>query len=162
MSWDRTFKISGHRIWKGYHWKCYLTRIVHALTEEDPDQRVEVCKWYLIGCVEGTHFPTMIIWSDEATFKLNDSINRNNCPYLGHENPYIIEEYRVNLLVWCGLPSKGLIEPFFFLPYRDWAHLLEPAAIICHATHPRGLYGWGVLFPARWDTIHTNIVMYEI
>lgn len=112
VPWDRTFKINGHRIWKGYHWKCYLTRIGHTLTEEDPGQRIGV--WYLTGCVEGTHFPTMIVWSDEATFKLNDSINRNNCLYLGYENPYIIEEYHVNLLVWCSLPSKGLIEPFFF------------------------------------------------
>lgn len=36
---------------------------------------------------------TKIIWSDEATFKVNDSSNEYNCNSWGHENPYITEEH---------------------------------------------------------------------
>ena len=62
------------------------------------------------------------MWSDEATFKLNGSINRHNCTYWGLEsywglNPHVMVDHHVNspgITVWCGLSSRGLIGPFFF------------------------------------------------
>nr|CAI5837922.1 unnamed protein product [Callosobruchus analis] len=58
-----------------------------------------------------------IIWSDEAQFKLNGTVNRHNCVYWCEENPHITIEKAVNLPgvnVWCGLSSRGLIGPFRF------------------------------------------------
>nr|CAI5859770.1 unnamed protein product [Callosobruchus analis] len=58
-----------------------------------------------------------IIWSDEAQFKLNGTVNRHNYVYWCEENPHITIEKAVNLPggnVWCGLSSKGLIGPFRF------------------------------------------------
>ncbi|GFR05072.1 DUF4817 domain-containing protein [Trichonephila clavata] len=62
-------------------------------------------------------FMGSIIWSDEAQFKLNGTVNRHNCVYWGEENPNITIEKAVNLPgvnVWCGLSSRGLIGPFRF------------------------------------------------
>ncbi|XP_016075224.1 PREDICTED: uncharacterized protein LOC107542427 [Miniopterus natalensis] len=105
-----------HRILKRCHWKSDIPRLVHAISEDDPDRRVEYCEWYLERCVEDAHFPTKIVWSNEATFKLNGSINRHNCTYGRSDNPHAMMEHHVNLpgvTVWCGLSSRGLIGPFF-------------------------------------------------
>ena len=62
------------------------------------------------------HFPTKIVWSDKATFKLNGSINHHNWAYWGLENPHVVVD-RVNspgITVWCGLSSRGLIGRFFY------------------------------------------------
>ncbi|GFS52141.1 DUF4817 domain-containing protein [Nephila pilipes] len=62
-------------------------------------------------------FMGSIIWSDEAQFKLNGTVNRHNCVYWCEENPHITIEKAVNLPgvnVWCGLSSRGLIGPFRF------------------------------------------------
>nr|CAI5870216.1 unnamed protein product [Callosobruchus analis] len=58
-----------------------------------------------------------IIWSDEAQFKLNRTVNTHNCVYWCEENPHITIEKAVNLPgvnVWCGLSSRGFIGPFRF------------------------------------------------
>jgi hypothetical protein len=36
---------SVHRIIKTAKWKCYVPRSLHAMTEEDPDHRLEFCEW---------------------------------------------------------------------------------------------------------------------
>ncbi|KAF8778336.1 hypothetical protein HNY73_015067 [Argiope bruennichi] len=72
---------------KRCQWRSYIPRLVHALNDDDPNRRVQCCEWYFERCNEDAHFPTKIVWSDEATFKLN---------------------------VWCGLSSRGLIGAFFF------------------------------------------------
>lgn len=111
-------KTSVQRILKRCHWKSYIPRFVHAINEDDPDRRVEYCEWYLARCVEEAIFPTKIVWSDEATFKLNGSINRHNCTYWGPDNPHVTVEHHVNLpgvTVWCGLSSRGLDNSFLTL-----------------------------------------------
>jgi hypothetical protein len=58
-----------------------------------------------------------VVWSDEAQFKLNGTVNRHNCVYWAEDNPHLTVENAVNLPgvnVWCGLSSKGLIGPFRF------------------------------------------------
>jgi hypothetical protein len=62
-------------------------------------------------------FAGKVVWSDEAQFKLNGTVNRHNYVYWSSENPHIHLEKHVNLLgftVWCGLSSRGLIGPFLF------------------------------------------------
>ncbi|KAJ4430139.1 hypothetical protein ANN_22349 [Periplaneta americana] len=92
-------------------------RDVHALNEDDPDKRLEFCEWFLNMCDEREDFQDLIVWSDEATFKLNGTINRHNCVYWTNENPHIFQEKGVNLpgvTVWCGLSSRGIIGTYFF------------------------------------------------
>lgn len=110
-------KDSVHRIMKRLRWKSYIPTLVHALNEDDPDRRVQFCEWYLANCAEDERFPYKIVWSDEATFKLNGSINRHNCTYWAAVNPHVTVEQHLNLpgvTVWCGISALGLIGPFFF------------------------------------------------
>ncbi|CAI9738053.1 Hypothetical predicted protein [Octopus vulgaris] len=124
-------KSSVQRILKRCQWKSYLPRLVHAINDDGPDRRVQYCEWCLVRYVEEAHLPKKIVWRDEATFKLNGSINRHNCTYWGSENPHVMVEQHVNLpgvTVWCGLSSRGLTGPFFFyatLPAPVYLNLLQ-------------------------------------
>lgn len=71
---------------------------------------------------------------DEATFKLNGSINLQNWTYWGPENPHGMVEPDVNLsgvTIWCGLSLRRLIGPLF-LCFCEWLRLLEVAATVYH------------------------------
>ncbi|XP_076330532.1 uncharacterized protein LOC143236129 [Tachypleus tridentatus] len=110
-------KSSVYRILKRSHFKCFILSLVHALNEDDLDRRVELCEWYLARCAGNDEFSVKVVWSDEATFTLNGSINRHNYTYWATENPHVTEEHHLNLpgvTVWCGLSTRGLIGPFFF------------------------------------------------
>lgn len=109
-------KSSVHRILKRCHWKSGIPRLVLAISEDDPDRRVEYCEWYLARCVEDARFLAKIVWSDKATFTLNGSVSRHNCTSFGPEHPHVVVGHSVNspgVTVWCGVSSRGLIGPFF-------------------------------------------------
>ena len=78
--------LSVHLMMKHCHWESYIPRLLHALNDADPDRRVQYSKWYLEQCIANAHFSTKIVWSDEATFKLNGSIVHHDCTYRGPEN----------------------------------------------------------------------------
>jgi len=42
-------------------------------------------------------FVTKIVWSDEAQFKLNETVNRHNCVYWAPENLHVEVDKAVNL-----------------------------------------------------------------
>ena len=110
-------KSSGHRILKQDDWKSYIPSLLHSINEDDPDRRKEFFEWYLAKVEETADFSDRIIWSDEAIFKLNGTINRHNATYWAQQNPHVHYDRSVNLpgvSVWCGLSSRGLIGPFFF------------------------------------------------
>ena len=110
-------KSSTHRILKRVHLKSFKPVLVHALNEDDPDRRVQFCEWYLANCTQDADFPNKIVWSDEALFKLNGSVNRHNCTYWASENPHDVSKHHTNLpgvTVWCGLSAFGVIGPYFF------------------------------------------------
>ncbi|XP_068207675.1 uncharacterized protein [Palaemon carinicauda] len=68
-------------------------------------------------CADNVEIAHKIVWSDEATFKLNGTINRHNCTYWCPSNLHVTIERHVNLpgvTVWCGISALGIIGPFFF------------------------------------------------
>nr|CAI5850687.1 unnamed protein product [Callosobruchus analis] len=98
-------------------YRVYIPRLVQQLNNDDPDRRLQFCEWIQEMVIRELGFMGSIIWSDEAQFKLNGTVNRHNCVYWCEENPHITIEEAVNLPgvnVWCGLSSRGLIEPFRF------------------------------------------------
>lgn len=108
---------SVRRILKTAKWKCYIPRLLHAMNEDDPDRRMEYSEWFNNMVRNDEEFAEMIVWSDEAQFKLNGTVNRHNCIYWAAENPNVHVDKAVNLPgvnVWCGLSYRGLIGPFFF------------------------------------------------
>jgi hypothetical protein len=87
------------------------------MNEDDPDRRVQYCEWFQHNVQEDGEFVKKIVWSDEAQFRLNGTVNRHNCVYWAPGNPHIHVDKAVNLPglnVWCGLSTRGLIGPFFF------------------------------------------------
>lgn len=97
--------------------RCYRPRLLHALTEDDPDRRLEFCEWYS-GCAEDdANFYRSILWSDEAQFKMNGRINRHNSVYWASENPHVTIQEELNvpgITVWGGVYAGGLVGPYFF------------------------------------------------
>lgn len=89
-------KSSVHRILKRCHWKSDIPRLVLAISEDDPDRRVEYCEWYLARCVEDARCLAKIEWSDEATFTLNGSVSRHNRTSFGPEHAHVVVEHSVN------------------------------------------------------------------
>jgi hypothetical protein len=67
--------------------------LLHALNEDGPYWRREFCEWYVIRSESDPNFYKTILWSDEASFKLNGRVNKHNCVYWSPENPrFVIEE----------------------------------------------------------------------
>nr|CAI5842874.1 unnamed protein product [Callosobruchus analis] len=105
------------RILKRGKYRVYIPRLVQQLSDEDPDRRLQFCEWIQEMVIREPGFMGSIIWSDEAQFKLNGTVNRHNCVYWCEENPHITIQKAVNLPgvnLWCGLSSRGLIGPFRF------------------------------------------------
>jgi transposase len=97
--------------------KPYRPHLLQALNEDDSDRRLQYCEVYLEYAKGDPDIFNKVIYSDEATFKLNGRVNRHNCVYWSATNPHQIIENEVNmpgLTVWAGLCSDGLIGPFFF------------------------------------------------
>jgi hypothetical protein len=121
-----------HWILKRVHWKSYIPTLIHVLNEDDYDRRFQFWEWYVNKCAEDAAIPNKIVWSDEATFKLNGSVNRRNSTYWAPQNPHIAMEHHLNLprvTVWCGISAVGILGPFFFNAtltgdvYRNpWVH----------------------------------------
>ena len=105
------------RILRANGWKPYVPTLVHSMNEADPFRRIEFCRFFLRMCQRIDSLVDLIVWSDEATFKLSGTINRHNCVYWAQNNPNIVEEETVNspgITVCRGLSSRGLLGPFFF------------------------------------------------
>jgi hypothetical protein len=95
------------RILKRFKWKVYKNK-------EDPDRRVKFCEWLQHKVHEDGEFVIKTVWSDEATFKLNGTVNRHNCVYWAPENPYIHVDKAASipgLTVWCGLSYRAVLGP---------------------------------------------------
>ncbi|GAB1600991.1 hypothetical protein Ahia01_000377300 [Argonauta hians] len=105
------------RILKDNGMKPYRPVLLHQLNEDDPDRRLEFAEWFVNSAAMDETFPDMIIWSDEATFKLNGRVNRHNCVYWSQENSRQVLQREVNapgVTAWAGISSRGLIGPLFF------------------------------------------------
>jgi len=78
---------------------------------------MQFCEWFQQMVDDDEGFVTKIVWSDEAQFKPNGTVNRHNSVYWAPENLHVHVDKAVNLPgvnVWCGLSARGLIGPFFF------------------------------------------------
>jgi hypothetical protein len=77
--------------------KFYIPWLLHTINDDDPDQR---CSF--LGCFKHTvhedgEFVSRTVWSDEAIFKLNGTMNRDNFVSLAPENLDINVDKAVNL-----------------------------------------------------------------
>lgn len=106
------------RVLKKEKYHPYKVHLVQELTEDDPDRRIEFCEIMQNVCNHNPRFLRNILFSDEATFCLNGSVNRQNCRYWSRENPHWMMEkhtqYPQKVNVWAGIIGNRIIGPFFF------------------------------------------------
>jgi hypothetical protein len=72
---------------------------VNVMSRGRCEQRL-YCEWFEGMVRKNGEFAGKVIWSDEAQFKMNGTVNRHNRVYWAPVNP------QVNLPgvnVWCGL-----------------------------------------------------------
>ncbi len=96
-----TSRTSLCRLIKALKLKVYRTHLLQALNEDDFDHKIEFCEWFIIQAEADPTFAGAIIWNDEATFKLNSSVNHNNCLYYDSKNPNIVLTEELNALGVC-------------------------------------------------------------
>lgn len=99
-------------------WHPYKVQLVHELNEDDPDRRMQFCEIMMERCIDDPQFSRRIVFSDEATFCLNGTVNRQNFRYWATENPHWIMEchtqYPQKVNVWAGIIGNRILGPFFF------------------------------------------------
>ena len=102
---------------KIHKWHPYKVRQVHELNEDDPDRRVEFCANMMARCNADNHFVDRIIFSDEATFTLKGTVNKQNCRYWAPQNPHWMMEahtqYPEKVNVWAGIVVDSVLEQCF-------------------------------------------------
>lgn len=89
----------------------YKFQLVHGLSEDDYDRRMEFCEWILDKTRSTTDFHNRILFSDEAVFHVAGVVNRHNLHYWAPENPHATLEKsnnRESVTVWCMLSVEGV------------------------------------------------------
>ena len=59
--------------------KAYKLKVLHAIQPDDKDRRVEFCQWGLQMIEDDDGFLQNLIFSDEAIFRLDGHVNKQNC-----------------------------------------------------------------------------------
>lgn len=95
----------------------YKPQLIHELNEDDPDRRLQFCEEFQLRCDENPNFLNNIIFSDEATFCLNGTVNRHNSRYWSQVNPHWTQESHTQrqgkINVWAAIIGDRLLGPFF-------------------------------------------------
>ncbi|KAG5892168.1 hypothetical protein JTB14_026406 [Gonioctena quinquepunctata] len=106
------------RILKAEKYHPYKVQLHQQLNDDDPDRRVEFCEIMQDLCNRNPRFIKQIMFSDEATFCLNGSVNRQNCRYWSRDNPHWMmdghTQYPQKVNVWAGIINDRIIGPYFF------------------------------------------------
>ena len=66
----------------------YHIHLVHAMTDNDPDWKVDFCEIFRPNWAKYSSFSEKIILSDKSTFKLNGYVNQHNRAYWASANSY--------------------------------------------------------------------------
>lgn len=98
-------------------WHPYKVHLVQELNEDDFDRRLEFCEIMMDRCSVDPQLLSKILFSDEATFCLNGSVNKQNCRYWAPENPHWSMEchtqFPQKVNVWVGIVGTSIVGPFF-------------------------------------------------
>jgi len=75
------------------------------MNEDDTYRRLVYCGWFESMMRDDKAFARKVVWSDEAQFKLNGTVNRHNFVYRSSENPHIHLEKNTQIYrdLLCGV-----------------------------------------------------------
>lgn len=102
---------------KKHKFHPYKIIILHELFEDDADRRIEFCEIMCNRIRNHTNYVKNICFSDECSFSLCGSVNRQNVRYWSDTNPRMIREehtqYPQRVNVWAGILGNHIIGPIF-------------------------------------------------
>lgn len=111
-------EISVQRILKKNHSHAYHIQLHQELSDADFELRSEFCDWARLKIQEDPTFFQYVLFTDEATFHKNGSVNRHNFHYYSTENPHFMRQidhqHRWSLNVWGGIVGRNVVGPHFF------------------------------------------------
>lgn len=123
---------SARRYLKVAKYHPYHVSLNQALNITDNQERRLFCQWALQQIQNDENFFKFVMFSDEATFRSDGSLNRHNSHYWSRENPHwmqqIDHQHRWKVNVWCGIVNGYLVGPYFFrgnVRSADYLHLLR-------------------------------------
>ncbi|GFU33049.1 DUF4817 domain-containing protein [Trichonephila clavipes] len=88
-----------------------------AIHQKDHQARRRFVEWAQNEVAVVPDFHKRIVFSDEAHFRLNGYVNKQNCHIWSEANPQVYVETPLHpekLTVWCTLWAGGIIGPYFF------------------------------------------------
>jgi len=117
------------RVLKRHRFHPYKVHLVQELSDDDYDRRQQFCEQMMEICNVNPAFVNNILFTDESTFCLNGTVNRQNCRYWAAENPrWMLEAHsqrpqKVN--VWGGIIGNRVLGPFFIEGTLDGNRYLD-------------------------------------
>lgn len=69
------------RLLKLHTFHPFKIRLIHELSEDDPDKRLRFCEEMEAMVAADPHLVKQIFFSDESSFFLNGVVDRHNCRY---------------------------------------------------------------------------------
>jgi hypothetical protein len=106
-----TSKSSVHRIIKKSGYRPWKVESVQELYDGDDDRRLEFCSFVMEKLETDDSFHHKILFSDEAMFHLDGTVNKHNLHYYSIENPHMGFPQSVKtkgLTVWAMIGYNGL------------------------------------------------------
>ena len=91
----------------------YKLQILQSLEPDDKPKRLAFANWLL----SRAEMIPNILWSDEANFSLDGSVNTNNCRiWLKSKPEFCLTRslHSPKVCVWLGFTSGFILRPFFF------------------------------------------------
>lgn len=97
--------------------KSTIPVLCQFLNEDDFDRRLQFAEHFIVMTDNDPDFPSNMLWSDEACFKVNGHVNRHNAIYWSAANPHRlmpVAQQGPGVMVWCGILDNTIIGPYFF------------------------------------------------
>lgn len=90
---------------------------MHKLLTRDYLPRMEFCELWTEKINENRNILNKILFSDESTFMLNGSVNKQNRRIWARGNPYKIQkthtQWPEKVNVWVGILGNQIVGPYF-------------------------------------------------
>ena len=100
---------------KDLHMKAYHPPAAQALKAPDAAKRVKWAEDLLDAVILDFTYPDYILWTDEAIFHLNGTVNRHNAiTWATHVYIERDTQKKAGVMLWVGLIKDSIIGPFFF------------------------------------------------
>ncbi|GFV27615.1 transposable element tc3 transposase [Trichonephila clavipes] len=95
----------------------YKLKFVQELLPRDFETRHLFSQQFLARLQVDLEWPWNILWTDEAHFHLDGSVNTHNCRIWETDNPHSILRVPLHspkVTAWCGFSASFILGPYFF------------------------------------------------